>query len=63
VGEQTASDTASYSFNKNNWVTASAIVTAPAGTRNIIFNCSAPAASGYFDQLYLSESSPSSPPF
>lgn len=50
-------------FNNDNWIAGASRLTAPAGTATIRISCSAVAAIGYYDQLYISTTSPGIPAF
>lgn len=51
-------------FNNDNWIASGTIrLTAPAGTAMIRLRCTAVAAIGYYDQLYISTTTPGIPAF
>jgi hypothetical protein len=63
TGVASSGEVALGTYNNDNWILASAIITSDPDAAHVVFNCSGPAASGNYDQLYLSTSSPGSPPF
>jgi hypothetical protein len=51
-------------FNNDNWIQAQGgPFLSPAGTTGVLINCTAVASSGYYDQIYLSTSTPGLPAF
>lgn len=54
---------ATQSFNTNNWIQGSGVATSDSDSAVVRINCVGPAAAGYYDQIYLSTSSPGVPAF
>jgi hypothetical protein len=63
LSESTGGSVAAQSYNSNNWIQGSSSATSPSNTTHIIFHISSPASNGYYDQLYLSTSTPGLPAF
>lgn len=53
----------SQTYNTNNWIQGAGTATSPPNTAMIRINCVAAAAIGYYDQFYLSTTSPGIPAF
>lgn len=63
ISESTGGSTAAQSYNNNNWIQGSGSATSGSNTTHILFHISSPASNGYYDQVYLSTSSPGLPAF
>jgi len=63
VGEATSSFDADTDYTNTNWVQGFAGGTSDSNTTHVLFVCSMVFDDGYYDQLYLSKSLPSSPGF
>lgn len=62
-GTSIGSGAANASHNSNNWIQGSDTAQSPASTGWMRFNCVGPGTAGYYDQLYLSTTSPGVPAF
>lgn len=62
-GGYDGSGSASQAYNTNTWIQGSTMVTTQSNTATIRVNCVGAAAAGYYDQLYLSRTSPGVPAF
>lgn len=58
-----AGETVSLQFNTDNWTQASGSATSPPGTGMVRIHCAGGGGNGYFDQIYLSTTSPGTPAF
>src|SRR5690606_35890067 len=61
--ESTGGDTAAQQYNTDTWIQGSGSATSPSGTAMVRIGCAGAAAAGYYDQLYLSTTSPGTPAF
>jgi hypothetical protein len=58
-----AGGTADQAFQGNNWIQAGSSATSTTDATHLYVNCVGPAASGYYDQVYVSASTPGVPAF